>query len=70
MEPIRNFLNKLWNASRYALMNIEGLNLPKLETFEPSNIDKWMLNKLNEVSDELNKNLNGYDLGIAAHKQL
>lgn len=68
MEPIRNFLNKLWNASRYALMNIEGLNLPKLETFEPSNIDKWMLNKLNEVSDELNKNLNGYDLGIAAAK--
>lgn len=68
MEPIRNFLNKLWNASRYTLMNIEGLDLPKLETFELSNIDKWMLNKLNEVSNELNKNLNSYDLGIASAK--
>ncbi|HHX49443.1 MAG TPA: valine--tRNA ligase [Clostridiales bacterium] len=68
MEPIRNFLNKLWNASRYTLMNIEGLELPKLGSFEPSNIDKWMLHKLNQVSDELNKNFTSYELGLASAK--
>ena len=68
MEPIRNFLNKLWNASRYTLMNIEGLELPKLGSFEPSNIDKWMLYKLNQVSDELNKNFTSYELGLASAK--
>ncbi|MBQ9044947.1 MAG: valine--tRNA ligase [Oscillospiraceae bacterium] len=63
---MRNFANKLWNASRFVMMNltIEKNELP--ETLELE--DKWILSKLNSVSKEVCENLDKYELGIAAAK--
>ncbi len=67
-EAMRNFANKLWNASRYVLMNLETSEscLPdpsKLET-----ADKWILSKLNTLIAEVTENLDKYELGIAEQK--
>ena len=65
-EAMRNFANKLWNASRFVMMNltIEKNELP--ETLELE--DKWILSKLNTISREICENLDKYELGIAAAK--
>ena len=65
-EAMRNFCNKIWNASRFVMMNltIEDNKLPeKLETE-----DKWILSKLNQVSKEVCDNMDSYELGVAAAK--
>ncbi len=65
-ESYRNFANKIWNASRFVLMNltIEKNELP--ETLELE--DKWILSKLNNVTREITENLDKFELGIAAGK--
>jgi len=65
IEPARNFLNKLWNASRFVLMNSEGKTLPKLGSFRYTPADKWILFKLNKVTREVNTYLKKYELGMA-----
>ena len=65
IEPARNFLNKLWNASRFVLMNSEGKTLPKLGTFKYTPADKWILYKLNKVTRDINNYLKKYELGMA-----
>ena len=64
MEKVKstwNFINKLWNASRYVLMNIEEYN----ETFDNlSSQDKWILTKLNNTIKEVTKNMDKYDFNI------
>ncbi|MFA5449599.1 MAG: valine--tRNA ligase [Clostridia bacterium] len=67
-EPARNFMNKIWNAARFVLMNIEGRTLPKIENVNFSAADKWILNSLNQVVSEVNQNLDKYEFGIAAAK--
>ena len=65
-EAMRNFANKIWNASRFVLMNltIDRCGLPeKLETG-----DKWILSKLNGVTKEVNENMDAFELGVAAQK--
>ena len=65
-EAMRNFANKIWNASRFVLMNltIDRCGLPeKLETE-----DKWILSKLNGVTKEVNENMDAFELGVAAQK--
>ena len=65
-EAMRNFANKLWNASRFVMMNlsIEDCALPeKLEL-----PDKWILSKLNSLVGEVRDNFERYELGIAAQK--
>jgi len=65
-EAMRNFANKIWNASRFVLMNltIDKCELPeKLETE-----DKWILSKLNDVVKEVNENMDAFELGVAAQK--
>ncbi|MDO4816773.1 MAG: valine--tRNA ligase [Bacillota bacterium] len=65
-EAMRNFCNKIWNASRFVMMNltIEDNKLPeKLETE-----DKWILSKLNQVTKEVCENMDSYELGVAAGK--
>ena len=65
-EAMRNFANKLWNASRFVMMNlsIEDTALPeKLEL-----PDKWVLSKYNSLVGEVRDNLDRYELGIAAQK--
>ena len=68
-EAMRNFANKLWNASRYVLQNLEEgakNELPALEKLEIS--DKWILSKLNTIIAEVTENLEKYELGIAVQK--
>ena len=65
-EAMRNFANKIWNASRFVMLNltIDKCELPdKLETE-----DKWILSKLNAVIKEVNENMDAFELGVAAQK--
>ncbi|MCI6647554.1 MAG: valine--tRNA ligase [Oscillospiraceae bacterium] len=65
-EAMRNFANKLWNASRFVMMNltIEENALPEQLSVE----DKWILSKLNTLAGEVCANLDAYELGVAAGK--
>ena len=65
-EAMRNFANKLWNASRFVMMNltIDKNELPETLTLE----DKWILSKLNTLAKEVCANLDAYELGVAASK--
>ena len=65
-EAMRNFANKIWNASRYVLMNlsIDKVELPEKLELE----DKWILSKLNTLIREVTDNLEAYELGVASAK--
>ena len=68
-EAMRNFANKLWNASRYVMMNLgeDAKNeLPATEKLEIA--DKWVLSKLNTLIAEVTENLEKYELGVAVQK--
>ena len=68
-EAMRNFANKLWNASRYVMMNLkEGAvnQLPAVDNLEIA--DKWVLSKLNSLIAEVTENLDKYELGVAVQK--
>ena len=68
VEASRNFANKIWNASRFILMNLEGKTVtePKLENLGPE--DHWILSRLNTVIREVTDNMEKYELGIAVQK--
>ena len=68
VEAARNFANKIWNASRFVLMNleVEDTALPPLSQLEPE--DKWILSKMNRLVEEVTENLESYDLGVALSK--
>ena len=65
-EAMRNFANKIWNASRFLMMNltIDQCELPEKLELE----DKWILSKLNSVIPEITENMERYELGVAAQK--
>ncbi len=65
-EAMRNFANKIWNASRFLMMNltIDTCELPERLELE----DKWILSKLNAVIPEITENMDKYELGVAAQK--
>ena len=65
-EAMRNFANKVWNASRFVLMNltIDKVELPKDLELE----DKWVLSKLNTLVKEVTDNMEAYELGVASAK--
>ena len=65
-EAMRNFANKIWNASRFLMMNlsIDHCELPEKLELE----DKWILSKLNRVIPEITDNMDRYELGVAAQK--
>ena len=68
-EAMRNFANKLWNASRYVMMNLaegESYQLPATEKLEIA--DKWVLSKLNTLIAEVTENMESYELGVAIQK--
>ena len=66
VEASRNFINKLWNASRFVLMNVEGKKIPAFESVKLSPADKWIISKLENCIKEVSNNLNKYELGVAA----
>ena len=65
-EAMRNFCNKIWNASRFVMMNlsVEDNHLPEALETE----DKWILSKLNRVIKEVCDNMDSFELGVAAGK--
>ena len=67
-EAMRNFANKIWNASRYVLMNltIDETGLPPMDELEIE--DKWVLSKLNTLIKEVTENMDAYELGVASAK--
>ena len=69
VKAARNFANKLWNASRYVMMNLSEdatCALPDLNKLEIS--DKWVLSKLNNLIAEVTENLDRFEMGVAVHK--
>jgi valyl-tRNA synthetase len=68
VESCRNFANKLWNASRFVLMNLDSEELNKEYERKLTLSDKWILSRVNTVADEVTKNLEKFELGIAASK--
>lgn len=66
VEASRNFANKLWNASRFVFMHLEEDSNGNLEGLKLEAADKWILTNLNNLIENMNKNLNRYELGIAA----
>ena len=67
-EAMRNFANKIWNASRYVLMNltVDEPGLPEADTLEIE--DKWVLSQLNTLIREVTDNMDAYELGVASAK--
>ncbi len=65
-EAMRNFANKIWNASRFLMMNltIDKCRLPEKLELE----DKWILSKLNSAIPQITENMDKYELGVAAQK--
>ena len=68
IEAARNFANKLWNASRFVLMNLTESDEELLAAYDESDLapeDKWILSRLNRVTASVNQNFENYELGIA-----
>lgn len=69
VEASRNFANKLWNATRFVLMNLDEGNLNKeLDINKLEEEDKWILFKLNETIKDVTENLNKYEIGFGAQR--
>ena len=67
-EAMRNFANKIWNASRFVMMNltIDRYTLPDADKLERE--DKWVLSKLNRLVKEVTENLDSFEIGVASAK--
>ncbi len=63
----RNFANKIWNASRFVLMNLEGVDNKEIDFDNLTIADKWILDKLNSTAKEINDNIKDYRIGETAH---
>ena len=69
VESSRNFANKIWNASRFIMMNLEGRTVTEPEDLNAlCNEDKWILSRLNTVIRDVTENMDKYELGIAVQK--
>ena len=63
----RNFANKIWNASRFVLMNLEGVDNKDIDFANLTIADKWILDKLNKTTKEVNENIENFRIGETAH---
>lgn len=63
----RNFANKIWNASRFVLMNLEDIDEKEIDFKNLTIADKWILDKLNQTAKEINENIKNYRIGETAH---
>jgi len=68
VEASRNFANKIWNATRFILMNLENMQGKPLTPGTPEPADKWIISRYNRLAGEVTDNLNKYELGLAAQK--
>ena len=65
VESCRNFMNKIWNASRYVVMNCEGRKIKPLAEIKLTPADKWIISRLNSAVRDVTLALNKFELGIA-----
>ena len=68
VENSRNFANKVWNASRFIMMNMDGKEVTAPETTQLQPVDKWILSKLNTLIRDVTDNMENFELGIAVQK--
>ncbi|HIX28488.1 MAG TPA: valine--tRNA ligase [Candidatus Blautia stercoravium] len=69
VEASRNFANKVWNASRFIMMNLEKAEVPAdIDLSALTSADKWILSKVNTLAKDVTENLDKYELGIAVQK--
>ena len=68
VEASRNFANKVWNASRFIMMNLPEDDIPSVTTEQLTDADKWILSKVNTLVKDVTENMEKYELGIAADK--
>lgn len=68
VEASRNFMNKVWNASRFIMMNLDKAEVPSQRPEKLTIADKWILSKLNNLITDVNRNMEAFDLGIALDK--
>ena len=65
VESCRNFMNKIWNASRYVVMNCEGRKIKPLSDIKLTQADKWIISKLNFAVRDVTLAMNKFELGVA-----
>ena len=69
VESSRNFANKVWNASRFIMMNMEKAEIPEtIDLNSLTDADRWILSKVNSLAKEVTTNMDNFDLGIAVQK--
>ena len=69
VEANRNFANKVWNASRFIMMNLEKAEVPaEIDLSTLTDADRWILSKSNRLVKEVTENMENYDLGVAVQK--
>ena len=68
VEASRNFANKIWNASRFIMMNMEKASTDNVSLEDLTMADKWILTKCNSLIEEVTENLDRYEMGIALQK--
>ena len=69
VEASRNFANKIWNASRFIMMNVEKVAVPEeMDLTQLTGADKWILSKVNTLAQDVTANMDKFELGIAVQK--
>lgn len=68
VEASRNFANKVWNASRFMMMNFEQADFSHVELSDLTSADRWILSKFNTLAKDVTDNMDKYELGIAVQK--
>ena len=68
VENSRNFANKVWNASRFIMMNMDGKDVTAPAAGDLAPVDKWILSKLNTLVKDVTDNMESFELGIAVQK--
>ncbi|MFA6941702.1 MAG: class I tRNA ligase family protein, partial [Clostridiaceae bacterium] len=69
VESARNFANKIWNASRFVMMNLDKSLMEKYKNDKEYSLsDRWILSRLNTLTKEVTENIDKYELGIASQK--
>ncbi len=65
IEGARNFMNKIWNASRFVLLNTEGKTVTSIKDCKLNAADKWIITKLNKTVKDVTLNMEKYEMGVA-----
>lgn len=68
VEANRNFANKVWNASRFIMMNLDKAQVNDIKLTSLTDADKWILSKVNTLAAEVTDNMEKYELGVAVQK--